>query len=345
MPDPEVLFAAHVNLVREYAHLNLSEADTRAYLVDPVLRILGYETVADLRREVSVPATKESLDYALLVDGKPRVIVEAKAVQQGVADQHAAQCVQYAAILGVRWCLITNGRQWALYDAYAKVPLAEKRIVDVHLDGDEAAAGRAWEVLRLFSKQEQVRTNPLTQLLVERVVVDELERADSRAVEALRQAVRRRFGEPVTTTAVLSTLRRLFGGTPAGASLSSPAGSRPLRAKREAPAGAPDSKAQRRSAGGKRTTLAELLNAGLLQPDTAMELHVHGVTHVGLVRNDGIEVNGHLYQSPSAAAVAVTGRASNGWRDWSYKGESLDQLRARLRSAIPVQHAESQAPS
>lgn len=111
MPDAEVLFAAHVKLVREHVGLSLSEADTRAYLVDPVLRILGYETVGDLRREVSDPATKESLDYALLVDGKPHVIVEAKPVQQGVADQHAAQCVQYAAVLGVRWCLVTNGRR------------------------------------------------------------------------------------------------------------------------------------------------------------------------------------------------------------------------------------------
>src|SRR5690606_27868653 len=111
----------------------LSESDTRVHLIDPVLRILGYKSVPDLRREVPVPATKESLDYQLSVDGRPQVIVEAKALRHSITDQHAAQCVQYASILGIRWCLITNGTAWALYDAHAKGPLAEKKVTEVSL--------------------------------------------------------------------------------------------------------------------------------------------------------------------------------------------------------------------
>lgn len=67
--------------------------------------------------------------------------------------------------------------------------------------------------------------------------------------------------------------------------------------------------------------LSELIDAGLLPNGAVLDLRVHGVTHVGHIKEEGIEVNGILYLSPSAAAGAVTGRASNGWREWSYKGE------------------------
>src|SRR5215204_751092 len=119
-------FQEHVHSTEPLLNERLSEADTRAYLIDPVLRILGYRSVTDIRREVPVPATKEFLDYQLNVDGQPFAIVEAKALRHSITDQHAAQCVQYAAILGIRWCLISNGQAWALYDAHAKGPLAEK---------------------------------------------------------------------------------------------------------------------------------------------------------------------------------------------------------------------------
>jgi hypothetical protein len=85
----------------ELLSLNLSQADTRAYLVDPVLRVLGYVGVGDIRREVPIPATKEFLDYELWVVGRSLSLVEAKAVRRPITDQDAGQCVQYASILGV----------------------------------------------------------------------------------------------------------------------------------------------------------------------------------------------------------------------------------------------------
>ena len=160
MPDARSEFDRHLTTVQEYAGLNLSESDTRAYLVDPLLRLLGFADVKHLRREVTVPATKEFLDYELLVDGQPAVIVEAKAVRHSLSDRHAAQCVQYASVLGVRWCLITNGLAWALYDAHATGPLREKRVAEVRLDGDETAAEEAWAVLSAFSRHALAQSNP-----------------------------------------------------------------------------------------------------------------------------------------------------------------------------------------
>ncbi len=107
-----------------------------------------------------VPATKEAIDYELLVDGKAHAIVEAKAIHHQITTQDAAQAVQYASILGVRWCLITNGLHWALYDAHANIPLAEKRVAEVRLDGDPTMVAHAWTVLSLFSREAVASTSP-----------------------------------------------------------------------------------------------------------------------------------------------------------------------------------------
>ena len=174
MVAQEADFREHVARMREYLSLRLSEADTRAHFIDPILGILGYRAVGDIRREVPVPATKEYLDYELRVAGKPQVIVEAKALRQPITDQHAAQCVQYASILGVRWCLITNGAAWAVYNGHARGPLADKKVAVVHLDGDEQATTEAWSVLSLFSRDALAQAAPLTRLLTDCVVADEM---------------------------------------------------------------------------------------------------------------------------------------------------------------------------
>jgi hypothetical protein len=62
-----------------------------------------------------------------------------------------------------------------------------------------------------------------------------------------------------------------------------------------------------------------------------MEVRVKGVSHIGQEKNGGIDVNGVWYATPSAASMAVRGVQSwNGWTDWEYRGQTLDELRRRL---------------
>jgi hypothetical protein len=321
-------FFEHTARAREFLSLNLSEADTRAYLVDPVLIILGYRAPSDIRREVPVAATKEFLDYELRAGGQAHAIVEAKALRHAVTDQHAGQCVQYASVLGVRWCLITNGIVWVLYDAYAKGPLAEKKVVQVRLDGDEEAKAEAWSVLSLFSLESLSRSAPLTQLLIDRVVADELIRPDSPAVSALRRAVKDRFGEQVSGQAVLEAVQRSLGQVPV-----SPGDAPTLVVGTDLAT----TKQKRRSETPKKTGVAQLVEAGLLPTDAVLECTLYGVTHGARVRDGQIEVEGKLYGTPSAAASALrAGKATNGWTTWRHKGASLAELRTRLLEQTPA---------
>jgi len=59
------------------------------------------------------------------------------------------------------------------------------------------------------------------------------------------------------------------------------------------------------------------------------------VTHVGRVHDGGIEVEGVLYSSPSAAASALrSGKASNGWVIWTHRGRLLGELRDQLANGL-----------
>jgi predicted CopG family antitoxin len=66
---------------------------------------------------------------------------------------------------------------------------------------------------------------------------------------------------------------------------------------------------------------------------TEFRANYKGQMRTGSVENGALVVNGVAYESPSAAAVAVTGSAVNGWRFWECKlpNKSSWQLIESLR--------------
>ena len=117
------------------AGTRLSEADTRANFIDPLLRALGYKGMADIEREVYAKDTKEYLDYVLKIGGQPRIAVEAKAISRSLTDADAAQVIQYCSILGIEWAVVTNAREWRLYHQFAQSDLAGKLLFNLDLVG------------------------------------------------------------------------------------------------------------------------------------------------------------------------------------------------------------------
>ena len=113
----------------------LSEADTRANFIDPILRAVGYIGIADIEREVYAKDTKEFLDYVLKIGGQPRIAVEAKALGKMLTDSDAAQVIQYCSILGIEWAVVTNAREWRLYHQFAQSDLAGKLLFNLDLVG------------------------------------------------------------------------------------------------------------------------------------------------------------------------------------------------------------------
>ena len=83
------------NRIKDQANrLSMSEADTRALLIDPVLNALGWDLMdtGQVRREYNPysDGTRGRSDYVLFIDGVPRVLVEAKKL--GACKRSRGRC-------------------------------------------------------------------------------------------------------------------------------------------------------------------------------------------------------------------------------------------------------------
>lgn len=70
-------------------------------------------------------------------------------------------------------------------------------------------------------------------------------------------------------------------------------------------------------------------------PGTEFRARYKGELHNGRVENGALVVNGRRFESPSPAAISITGSSVNGWRFWECrrpgdsKWVSIDGLRAK----------------
>lgn len=114
-----------------------SEANTRSLLIDPVLDGLGWNLrdIREVEREFRV-YDGTLLDYALRLDGTPRLFIEAKAANKSLDDKaFIAQTVNYANNEGVVWCVLTNGLLYRVYKTNEPVGMEQKLLFEVDLRG------------------------------------------------------------------------------------------------------------------------------------------------------------------------------------------------------------------
>ena len=70
--------------------------------------------------------------------------------------------------------------------------------------------------------------------------------------------------------------------------------------------------------------------AGLVERRIPLRAEFRGALHRASLRKDGrIALKGRVYDSPSAAAKAIVGRAANGWTFWTYRHGARDWRRLK----------------
>jgi len=122
-------------LINSYKNeLEKSEALTRYCLIDPFLKIWGWNVndPSYVRPEYSTEAGRP--DYALLIEGKPLIYVGVKALgKQEKIDQYINYCIT----TGVPYFITTDGVKWEVYDTHLPKPLQEKKIAEWDILGDK----------------------------------------------------------------------------------------------------------------------------------------------------------------------------------------------------------------
>lgn len=133
---------------------DLKEYPTRIILIDPLLEALGWD-VRD-PHEVELEYTTidgKSVDYALKVNRKPVLFIEAKPLNDPLTDvKSITQVVSYAANAGVEWCVLTNGVAYKVYRSTEKAEAPDKLLFEVSIDPKETEGMSVEQVSRLFRR-------------------------------------------------------------------------------------------------------------------------------------------------------------------------------------------------
>jgi predicted transport protein len=141
---------------------SLKETPTRTIIVDPLLEALGWDVRDPDEVQLEYPTVDgKSVDYALLLNRKPVLLVEAKPLDDPLNDvKGITQVVGYAANDGIVWCVLTNGVVWKVYRSVEECPAPDKLMFEVSLDprdSDRLAVEQIARQMWRFSREEMAK--------------------------------------------------------------------------------------------------------------------------------------------------------------------------------------------
>ena len=114
-----------------------SESNTKKKIVEPLLEILGWDTRRNevmLEYPVRIGSTTKYVDYALMLEDKPVVLVEAKPFDSTSSYDDSAQTISYGRVEDVQWVVLTNGRKLKVLDTKEGKSEKECLVTEVDLE-------------------------------------------------------------------------------------------------------------------------------------------------------------------------------------------------------------------
>ena len=120
----------------EESRLSLSETETRRALIDPIFAAIGWDMGDPIvvRMEWKKDPKDRPVDYAFMVNGAPKLLVEAERLRENISDKKwEDQLLWYSSKLGVRWCALTNGNIIRIYNSLAEEAAADKMLFEIEI--------------------------------------------------------------------------------------------------------------------------------------------------------------------------------------------------------------------
>ena len=115
------------------ASLRENEYRTRLALIDPLLRVLGWDVSDPAMVTPEYDLRGQKADYALLSSGNtPAALVEAKRLGEPLTP-HRMQMVNYANMSGVSYAGLTDGSHWEFYRVFDPAPIEDRLILNLFI--------------------------------------------------------------------------------------------------------------------------------------------------------------------------------------------------------------------
>jgi hypothetical protein len=317
----------------------LNEQDTKAAFINPVLCALGWHVgnLDEVKEQYRRTPKSDPVDYALLVSGTPRFLVEAKALGHELREHKSVrQVLFYACEAGVKWVVLTNGDDYHLYNSCVEAPLDQRLFCPVRISGSSSRAG---EVLALLSRERRIDS-------LEEVWQNHF--ADGQVRDALRKMflpgpdplvlrfLRKRV-KGLTAKEIKASLGRVCPrfrlddqgtgqtGQPRAPRKRAVRGTTPLLPKHT----------HRASWGRHRVSLKEVMDGGFLKAGKLTAKFRGRSLEAKLLASGVVVFQGEEYQAPGpaaeAAARSVSGKKAfiDGWMFWKYQDKNGDWVRLK----------------
>ncbi len=130
---------------------DVNESDTVVIIIDILYEVFGYDKFSEITSEFAIKKT--FCDLAIKIDGKPRLIIEAKAIGFDLKDDHIRQAINYGANSGVEWIILTNGHQWKVYKISFGKPIDKELVYEFDLTAINVKKQTDLELLYYVSKE------------------------------------------------------------------------------------------------------------------------------------------------------------------------------------------------
>jgi len=322
---------------------SIGEQNTKSTLIDPVLLALGWglEELDEVCREYRRKPQDNPVDYAFFMLRSPCLFVEAKALDRELNDRKwISQILGYATVVGVEWCVLTNGDEYRIYNSHATVDLEEKLFRTVRVS-DQAQEKYTIETLNLLSKnklgEKLINTLWKAHFVDHRVkaaLVEILKNEDGGLTRLVRKKITGLSRNEIRDSLKRADFRIDFPEITTGEPPKPPTVHK--KGKGKALVG---------------VKLMDLIQAGLFMAPLELERTYRKTTLEAIIQADGkVVFGGESYDSLSIAGgmarLSVIGTQSglkyrqypstNGWTFWQYRNpktgqlEEIDTLRKRF---------------
>ncbi len=165
---------------RQLDFIKTEEATKNAFVM-PFIQALGYnvfdpsEVVPEYTADVGTKKG-EKVDYAIMQNGKPIILIEAKSATADLNDEHASQLFRYFGVTDARFGILTNGLQYRFHSDLEKSNHMDEKpflIIDIlNFDPRPVAqlkkfAKSAFDVDRILSSANELKYKREIRLILE----------------------------------------------------------------------------------------------------------------------------------------------------------------------------------
>lgn len=118
-------------IIQAAAVRDVNEADTVVIIMETLSEVLGYNKFTEITKEHAIKNTY--VDLAIVLDGKPQLLIEAKAIGLELKEPHVKQAIDYAANQGIDWVILTNGRIYRVYKVSFGKPIDFEIVIEFNI--------------------------------------------------------------------------------------------------------------------------------------------------------------------------------------------------------------------